>query len=299
MRHLVLMVLMLGLCVASSSAIADDNATADDAAAIKKAIASYVDTFNKADAKALAGHWTEKGEFITPGGKTLRGREQLAAEFSAEFAESSKMKLELVGTQVEVVSPSVAVETGVARVIVADEEPRETEYKAIHVKTAEGWKIDSVREADTPSPPPSHYEQLQSLEWMIGTWTDADENGSVETTCHWTTNRNFITRSFNVNIDGVIDFEGTQIIGWDPAKQTIRSWLFDSDGGFAVGRWTEESGRWVVHTLSVLPDGRRASSTNTYEPIDDGKVRFRSVGRQVDGQLLPNVGPVEIVRKEE
>ncbi len=278
--------------------MADDNPPDDDVTAIKHAIASYVDTFNKADAKALADHWTPQGEFITPGGKTLRGRKQLTDEFATDFAESSKARLELVDTEVEVIAPSVAVETGVARVIVEGEAPRETKYKAIHVKTAEGWKIDSIREADAPAPPPSHYEQLKPLEWMIGTWADADDNGSVETACRWTANRNFIARSFKVQIDGVVDFQGTQVIGWDPANETIRSWLFDSDGGFAAGRWTQDDGRWVVHTLNVLPDGRRASATNVYELIDEGKIRFRSVGRQVDGQLLPNVGPMEIVRKQ-
>ncbi len=195
-------------------------------------------------------------------------------------------------------SPSVAVETGVARVIRAEEEPQLTEYKAIHVKSAEGWKIDSVRELNLPSPPPSHYEQLQQLEWIIGTWVDAEDGSAVETTCRWTTNRNFISRSFRVRVDDVVDFEGTQIIGWDPSIEAIRSWLFDSDGGFAVGRWTGEPGRWTVKTLHVMPDGRRASATNIYELVEDGKVRFRSVGRQVDGQLLPNIGPIEMVRSE-
>ncbi len=58
---------------------------------------------------------------------------------------------------------------------------------------------------------------------------------------------------------------GSQIIGWDPYAQTIRSWLFDSDGGFGVGRWTPAGNRWTVKTLSVLPDGRRGSATNIYE----------------------------------
>ncbi len=37
-------------------------------AAIRKAIDSYVEAFNKADAKALAAHWGEQGEFTTPAG---------------------------------------------------------------------------------------------------------------------------------------------------------------------------------------------------------------------------------------
>ena len=80
------LVWMFGLCVAAVPAFAQEEATENaadsDVAAIRQAIDSYVDAFNKADATALAAHWTEQGEFITPDGKTLRGREQLAAEFT-------------------------------------------------------------------------------------------------------------------------------------------------------------------------------------------------------------------------
>jgi hypothetical protein len=93
-----------------------------------------------------------------------------------------------------------------------------------------------------------------------------------------------------------VDFEGSQIIGWDPHSQTIRSWLFDSDGGFGVGRWSGAGDRWTVQSLNVLPDGRRASATNIYERLDENTVRFRSIGRQVDGELLPNIEPVTVTR---
>lgn len=292
MRNLVLG-MALAVCVICSPAVADETEE------IQKVIDSYVTAFNKADAKALAAHWTVQGEFTTPAGETLRGREALEKEFAATFADANQGKLELVGTEVELISPSVAVETGVARVIAPDQEPRETEYKAIYVKTDEGWKIDSVREVVAPSPAPSHYEQLKALEWMIGTWVDADNAGVVETTCRWTRNRNFISRSFKVRVGDDVDFEGTQVVGWDPYNQTIRSWMFDSDGGFAVGRWTGADGRWTVRTLQVLPDGRLASATNIYEILDDGKLSFQSIGRQVGGELLPNIGPVEIVRSPE
>ena len=289
-----LLVLVLLGTVLSASVMAP--AAADDIELIQKAVDSYVTAFNAGDAKALAAHWTVGGEFVTPEGTVLRGREQLEEEFTAAFADAKQGKLELVGTKIELTSPSVAVETGIARVIAPEQEPRETEYKAVHVKSAEGWKIDSVREATASGPPPSNYDKLQSLEWMIGTWVDADNSGAVETNCRWTKNRNFIARSFKVRVDDEIDFEGTQVIGWDPYNETIRSWTFDSDGGFAVGRWTGDNGRWTVKSLHVLPDGRLGSATIVYQELDNGNVSFQSLGRQVGGELLPNIGPVEVAR---
>ena len=132
---------------------------------------------------------------------------------------------------------------------------------------------------------------------MVGKWADRSEKAQIETSCRWATNQNFLVRTFRVFVDGQVDFEGTDVIGWDPHRQAIRSWLFDSDGGFGAGRWSGgEDGRWTVQSLHVLPDGRRASATSIYEVLDENTVRFRSIARQVDGELLPSIGPVELCR---
>ncbi len=265
-------------------------------AKIQKAIDSYVDSFNKADPKAVAAHWTAEGEFITPAGKALRGQKQLHEEFKAYFAETKNAKLELLGTAIDFLSPSVAVETGVARVIAAEAEPNDTEYEAIHVKTADGWKMDSVREQESIQTA-THYEQLKQLEWMVGEWVDSDEHATIETVCRWTKNQNFLSRTFRVYVEDRIDLEGTQVIGWDPALQTIRSWVFDSEGGFGVGLWSHEGNQWTVRGLRVLPDGRRGSTTTVTQFVDENTFTLRTIGRQIDGELMPNIGPIKVVRK--
>ncbi|UUO05124.1 nuclear transport factor 2 family protein [Blastopirellula sp. J2-11] len=264
--------------------------------AIAAAIQSYVIAFNKGDAEALAAHWTPEGEFATPAGDILQGRKALQEDFAAYFSANQEAKIELLETQITLVSPSVASEVGVARVIVPDQEPSDTMYEAVHVKTTEGWKIDRVSEQAPPPLPPSNYAHLQELEWLVGRWIDADETSSIESNVQWTKNRNFITQSFKVSIGDRVDFEGTQIIGWDPYAQTIRSWTFDSDGGFGAGRWTNQGNRWTVQSLNVLPDGRRGSSTSIYEIVDENSLQFQSVGRQVDGELMPSIEPTTVVR---
>jgi uncharacterized protein (TIGR02246 family) len=268
----------------------------EDEIAIRKAIDSYVTAFNQGDAKALAAHFTEGGEMFTPGGGRVQGRAAIEENFAASFKTTAQVKLEVPETRVELLSPTVAMETGTARVITPGSEPSDSLYKAVHVKTAEGWKLDSVREEEPPLAAPSHFENLQELEWMVGRWSDTSDARNVESTCLWTRNRNFLVQSFKVYVHDQIDFEGTQVIGWDPAAQTIRSWTFDSDGGFGAGRWSNDGARWTAQTLNVLPDGRRGSSTNIYEVVDGDTVRYRSIGRQVDGELLPSVGPVTLIR---
>jgi hypothetical protein len=228
----------------------------------------------------------------------MRGRAELEAGFGVFFEASPQAKLELIGTRIDQISPGVAIESGIARVIMPEGEPSETVYEAVHRKTDQGWKIDRSRDDESSQPTFSNREQLQGLNWMIGTWVDEGDRSTIKTTSRWTKNGNFIVRSFKVSSEDGVGFEGTQIIGWDAYQKTIRSWTFDSDGGFAVGRWTGEDGRWTVQSLSVLNDGRRGSSTNIYDVIDDDVIQYSSIGRQVDGELLPSIRPVRVVRDE-
>jgi hypothetical protein len=87
---------------------------------------------------------------------------------------------------------------------------------------------------------------------------------------------------------------GMQIIGWDPLEKKIRSWVFDSDGGFAEGSWKKQGNQWHIHQTGVLPDGRKSSSVNVITYIDDNTCTLQSVNRVVDGEILPNIDEVQI-----
>ena len=111
-------------------------------------------------------------------------------------------------------------------------------------------------------PPPSHYEQLKELDWMVGSWIDQDENATIQTDCEWTKNKNFLTRSFAVLVGDQVSMSGMQIIGWDPANKQIRSWVFDSDGAFSEGKWKRKDNRWLIQQVGTLPDGKKSTAVN-------------------------------------
>jgi uncharacterized protein (TIGR02246 family) len=271
---------------------------AADKAAIEKAVASYTAAFNARDAKALAARWSPEAVYINPlTGSQVEGREAIAKEFTAILAHLEDTKLAVDVESIRFISPSVAVENGVARLISADGRPQESSYTAIHVKRDGKWLLDRVTELDIPVVL-SHYEQLKELEWMLGTWVDGDDHASIETTCQWTRNKNFITRSFTVSVEDRIDMTGMQLIGWDPAAKQIRSWVFDSDGGFAEGRWTKKDNRWSITTTGTTHDGLKATSVNVITYVDDNQFKWQSVNRTVDGELLPNIDEVVVVRSQ-
>lgn len=289
----ILFICIAMLCGAATTRAADQAA---DQAAIERAIKSYTAAFNARDAEALAAHWSPEAVYINPlTGSQVEGREAITKEFDAILAELKDTKLAVDVESIRFISPGVAVENGVAKLISADGQPQESSYTAIHVKRDGKWLLDRVTEEEVPVVL-SHYEQLKELEWMIGDWVDADDQDRIETTCAWTRNKNFITRSFTVSVQGRIDMAGMQVIGWDAAAKQIRSWVFDSDGGVAEGRWTKKDNRWSVATTGTLPDGRKASSVSIITYVDDDQFKWQSVNRTVDGELLPNIDEVAVVR---
>ena len=273
---------------------------AEDEAAIRRDDDAYVEAYNKQDGKTLAALWSPEAVYIDPEtGEESIGHEEIEKEFADTFEGMKDAKLELDVDSIKFLSPNVAVESGIARVVRPNEEPDESTYSALFVKRDGNWLLDRVKEEEPPAPPPSNYEHLKDLEWMVGSWidNDEDEDAMIQTDCNWTKNQNFMTRSFAVVVGDQVDMAGMQIIGWDPVAKQIRSWVFDSDGGFAEGKWTRKGDRWVIQQTGTLPDGSKSSAVNILRQIDNDSFTLQSVQRSVNGDLLPDVDEVTVVRK--
>jgi uncharacterized protein (TIGR02246 family) len=296
MKRVMLTATVLACSLASAIGAEADRQAADEAA-IRKAVESYVATFNQGDAKALAAMWSPEAVYTNPlSGEQVAGREAIEKQFAAIFGEAKKIKLEAKTESVRFVSPNVAVEQGTAKVIRPEQAPEESEYTAVYVKRDGQWLLDRVTEEDVPVVP-SHYEQLKELEWMIGRWVDQDDQATVVTECNWAKNNNFMTRSFTVQVRDRIDMAGMQVIGWDASTKQIRSWVFDSDGGFGQATWKKKDNRWYIQQSGVLADGRKSSAVNIVTRLDDNTCTLQSVNRTVDGELLPNIDEVKIVKE--
>ena len=271
----------------------------EDEAAIRKSAAAYVDAFNRKDAKAIAAQWAPDAVYTNSmTGEQVVGRKAIGEQLVAMFEESKDTRLEVVVNSVNFVSPHVAVEEGTVRVLVPNAEPDETVYSAVHIKIEGKWFIDRISE-ESVQIIRSNYSRLKDLEWMIGTWVDQDDESKVETTCRWTKNQNFITRSFKISVNGESDLSGMQLIGWDPSTQNIRSWVFDSDGGFGKATWTKKENRWMINASATLPDGRRSSAVKIITVVDDDTITWQSTGRALDGEILPNIDPIKLTRNSD
>jgi uncharacterized protein (TIGR02246 family) len=291
--------LAIVLCGAVQASIADDaKPVSPDEAAIHKAIDSYIAAFNRGDAQAMAQHYSEQGSYVDPiTGDRLVGREAIAKGMTSLFAEGAKPKLSVEVDSVRLLDDKVAVEEGTAAVVREDEAPELSTYLAIHVKKDGKWSLDSVRETMLPEPEVDESSPLDDLSWMIGRWIDKSDEATVETICDWTLNKAFITRTFSVTVKGQPAMSGTQVIAWDPSRERVRSWVFDSDGTFGEGIWTQQENRWTIRASNTLADGKKGTAVHIISKIDDNSFTWQSIAREVDGEILPNVDPITIVRK--
>lgn len=138
---------------------------------------------------------------------------------------------------------------------------------------------------------------LSELAWMVGDWVDQDEEATSESSVSWSKNKVFLIRSFRLSLGGDDPLTGMQVIAWDPAEKHIRSWTYDSRGGFGEESWTRAGDRWSMRTRFTLPDGGRASAVHVMTRESDDLFRWKSVGRVIDGSLQPDIDEVTFIRK--
>ena len=275
---------------------AENTGLSQDETAIRKFVESYVVAYNSGDASAAASHWSRNGSYRTQTGEYAKGPDKIRAALEKFFAENKGIQVKAALFDVQVQSADRAIVKGFAVFSRPGEESDEVLFTATNVKEKGTWKLLKVEEEET-SVPLDTIAKLGELEWLIGDWVDQDESGSVETTFRWTKDYAFISGTFRVTAGDRVDLEGTQVIGWDPVAKRIRSWIFDTEAGFAEGEWSKAGNTWTVKVRNTLGTGEKASSINIYTYVDPNSFTWQSVGREVDGELLPDIDEVTVVRK--
>jgi uncharacterized protein (TIGR02246 family) len=280
-----------------STALAADpaeKAASPETTAITNQAAEYEKAYNAGDAKALARFFTEDVEYTDENGQFTQGRSDIEDLLKTTFAQNKGAKLDLQVDSVRPLAPDVIEEKGTTTVTSSDGDKQSSGYTAIHVKKDGEWLISRLYEFQIPDPTAG--QQLGELAWMVGTWKDKGGGSVVETKADWARGNNFLTRTFKVSQGDDVTLEGWQIIGWDPIEKRIRSWIFDSDGGYGQAFWTRDGNRWLLKETRVSADGSESSSEQTLTYIDPDHCTFESLNRTLDGDPQPNIDKIEIDR---
>jgi uncharacterized protein (TIGR02246 family) len=266
-----------------------------DEATIRGNIEQFVKLYNTGDAKGIAAMFTPDGQIVDKEGDTSEGRQAIAKTFGALFAAAPQKRIEVFVDSIRFLGSDLAIEEGSTAETNAPGEPPENDrYTVVHVKRDGKWQMAMAR--DSEGPPPTAHQQLQPLAWLVGEWVDDGGNSVVYSKCRWSEDGNFLLQEFNLLLNGEDDLDVSQRIGWDPVAKCIRSWVFDSEGGYGQSVWTRDGDAWIIKATGVRPDGTLGSATNSLVPTGKDGYIFRSTDRIVAGERQPST-EVKVVRK--
>jgi uncharacterized protein (TIGR02246 family) len=268
-----------------------------DEEAIRLTGDAYLKAFCSGDAKSVATLFTADAEYVDERGNLASGRNAIEEVMTSLFSDNPGCEIEIEIISIRFVSPGVAIEDGITAFTSSEEaQPINSLYSAVHVKENGKWMVASVRE-HAPKDRRQFRAQLQQLDWLQGEWVDESEDALVVFSCEKAKGGNFLIRNFVIQVAGQEALSGKQRIGWDPIAERIRAWTFDSEGGFNDGYWHREEDRWVLKSSGFTANGQTASATSIYTPLNESRMTWQSVDREIDGIAQPDSEIVTIVRR--
>ena len=294
---LALLVLGVGFMTAQDKTAKDPKREADKQA-IDKLTKEMIQAFDKRDAAGIAANWTADGEFIANDGDPIRGRAEIQKAYAEYFKTlKGKPKLEVQSDNLRFPSADTALAEVTLRLKNEDGEVIASSWRnTLLVRDGGEWKVAIVREWDRDT---DQDTSLKELEWLIGTWQASNKDREVTTTYEWDENKAFIRGKYTVKEGAKTIESGTQYIGKDNNEGCIRSWVFQSDGGFGGGVWTRDGKKWTVDVNGVTPDGRELTATAIYIHVDANTYTWQSVDQAVDGTPIPDTKPIKVTKQKQ
>lgn len=264
--------------------------------AIRQTFKDYSTVFAKHDPEALSKLWAQDGVYLDPTtGQYVKGHDALMEEYKLWFQTNHADKVEFTPKEITFNGPDEAAVQGILRITFTDKPPKENAFASLMVKENGKWVIKEARQIILKTEV-SNADKLKPLSFLIGDWEDKDSDVDITFNTNWDKYENMLISRFNMKIFGQDVMEGRQIIAWDPIEKKIRSWFFDSDGGFGHGFWYENDGNWFVKAVYTLSDGRKATAVNVYKKINDNEYSWAAIGRDVNGVILPDIDPIVVQR---
>ncbi len=264
---------------------------------ISNGVGKYAEAFNAHDTNAIGEMWTDDGSYVNmTTNETYEGKQAIKDYYTKLFNEDGAEKIKTDISTTYSLSDIEAVAKGLAIITFKDGTEKKEAFVAQFIQSNGKWLLQNVSINDL-EPPLSHFEKLKDLDWLVGDWIDDDDNIDVDYSYAWDQYKNFLTQNFALSVLDQEVLTGIQIIGWDPTQESVKSWIFDSDGGFGEATWDKQDDTWYATVKFTLPQGGVGSAMHVYKKIDDNLYTFSSENRVVDGNLLPNIGPFKVIRE--
>jgi len=267
----------------------------DDEKAIRESAAKYAEAYTRGDVNALVAQYAKDAIYDEGEGPVISGTDAIRKAITENLAASPGTKMAIDIKSIRFIKGR-AIEIGTVTFTPTKGDPETVAYRAMHAKQPDGkWLMTSVgpdvtAEGSTAAGP------LDDLAWLIGNWKDNEADMDLTSSCRWDANRRFLIRTFVMKEENRSMLEVTEIISWDAADRTVRSFVFDSDGGTGQSTWSKRGNEWIISARGTLADGGRASGVHIIHEVDANKFKWSSINREVDGEMLTDIDDVEFVR---
>ncbi len=267
--------------------LADQPGTASaDKDALQKALEDYAAAMNKRDLAAIGSFWADNAEFIDEAGQVTRGRKAIVDLFQESFKQDKEHAFKIRVRSVRFPRPDLAMQDGIVEVSTKDGDLDRGAYASLWARTDGKWQIVSVRDlpASAVGVADDTRTNVKPLEWLVGDWVYQGKDNTVTLSCRPTLNRKFLQVEQKVEVKGEEVLSLIHLVGWDPVRQRLHSWVFDSTGGFGASVWTRQGNEWTATAEGILADGRSSSATNSWKYVDQNSFEWSSRNREIDGE---------------
>ena len=278
----------ISICLAAS--LAFPCLAAEPAPAIpglEEAAEKFVAAYNQRDAAAIAALFTEDGEMTNlSADDIISGRAAIQARYEAVFADTPpKMALEV--TSVRLVAPDLAIEDGTVHLTPSDDQtapPRSNGYCAVLRKNSGGiWQIASTRDLTDTTDAGGQIEDLAEI--LKGEWTCQTEDG---VRLDWDKSGKFLIGDMLTTTSDAEPQDGSIRIGWDAARKSIVSWMFDAVGGFTTGVWTPTDDGWLIRSEGTTGDGEILTASQKLTAENKETLLWTATNRVIGGEAQPD-----------
>lgn len=278
---------------------AETAASAPDMTALSQAAADFVLAYNNKDAKALAELFTEAGEMSDlMGEEIVSGRAAIQAHYEEIFAGEDVPAMAVEVDSVRLVAPNLAIEDGTVHLTPPEKDapPRSTTYTATLLRNEAGvWQIASTRDLGDATDAAGQLADLAKV--ISGDWTCRNAAGArVDLAFGWDSSGKFLSGEMLTTAAGAEPQEGTIRIGWNAARSSIVSWIFDADGGVLQSVWTPVDDGWLLRSEGTTADGETITSSQELTAEDRNTLLWSATNRVIDGEKQPD-NVMRIVRQ--
>lgn len=255
-------------------------------ASIRATIGMYTAALKNGDLKGILAFWTADADFVDVAGEHHKGKDAIGKLFEQNLKDLQQGKSTIKVDTIRFLSGDVAVLHGAVEFTHAGGDVEHNRFSSTWVKRGGNWLIASVR--DLPEAAAEAGERgMKALQFLVGDWTAEEKTVSVKLNVKLGMGEKFAFMNYDIK-KGKESLNVLQIVGYDPVDGALRSWTFDSRGGFGDGLWVKDGNVWIGDMVGVLPTGQVGSATHSIRVDGPNAITFQSFNREVDGQAVPD-----------